>query len=225
MVRRGYTTRILKRETCEESNSECQASDKSGGAASARPDSGTRRDSAAAESRRWRRGQAKSGSPCRGTGAFANMNATVEASWCSLAQMSAVGQRRIASTVRIPKLFCAALQAAVTVEGVCGVWLALPGFAGWRDTLTVSRAVCQSGPLVSSFRLGKFMKTLLAMAVGTVPLLVTGVSLAQNGNMMNGDGGMWGGGWMGGYGGIWGPILLVIVVAGLVAWVVKQKGK
>ena len=65
------------------------------------------------------------------------------------------------------------------------------------------------------------MKTLLAVAVGTVPLLATGVSLAQNGNMMNG--GMWGGGWMGGYGGIWVPILLVIVVAGLVAWAVKRK--
>ena len=67
------------------------------------------------------------------------------------------------------------------------------------------------------------MKTLLAIAVGTVPLLTTGVSLAQNGNMMNG--GMWGSGWMGGYGGIWGPILLVIVVVGLVAWVVKRNGK
>ena len=32
-------------------------------------------------------------------------------------------------------------------------------------------------------------------------------------------------GWMGGYGGIWVAILLVILVAGLVAWVVKQKGK
>ena len=65
------------------------------------------------------------------------------------------------------------------------------------------------------------MKTLLAIAVGAVPLLATGVSLAQNGNMMNG--GMWGSGWMGGYGGMWGPILLVIVIAGLVAWVVKRK--
>lgn len=34
-----------------------------------------------------------------------------------------------------------------------------------------------------------------------------------------------GGGWMGGYGGIWGPALLVLVVAGVVAWVVKQKRK
>lgn len=67
------------------------------------------------------------------------------------------------------------------------------------------------------------MKTLLVMAVGTVSLLSTGVSLAQNGNMMNG--GAWGGGWMGGYGGIWTPILLVIVVAGLVAWIVKRGGK
>jgi len=69
------------------------------------------------------------------------------------------------------------------------------------------------------------MKTLLVMAVGTAAVLAAGVSLAQNGNMMNGDGGMWGGGWMGGYGGIWGPILLVIVVAAVVAWIVKQKGK
>jgi uncharacterized membrane protein len=69
----------------------------------------------------------------------------------------------------------------------------------------------------------KFMKTLLAMAVGTVPLLAPGVSLAQSGNMMNG--GMGGDGWMGGYGGMWVPILVVIVVAGLVAWVVARKGK
>ncbi len=68
------------------------------------------------------------------------------------------------------------------------------------------------------------MKTLLAMVVGTVPLLATGVALAQSGNMMNGGG--WGGmGWMGGYGGIWGPILLVIVVVGVVAFVMQRKGK
>jgi hypothetical protein len=67
------------------------------------------------------------------------------------------------------------------------------------------------------------MKFLLAMLVGTLSLLVHGVSFAQQGGMMNG--GAWGGGWMGGYGGIWGPVLLVIVIAGLVAWIVKQKGK
>lgn len=67
------------------------------------------------------------------------------------------------------------------------------------------------------------MKTLFAMAVGTVPLLVTGVALAQSGSMM--DGSAWGMGWMGGYGGIWGPILLVVVIAGLVALVMQRKGK
>jgi len=67
------------------------------------------------------------------------------------------------------------------------------------------------------------MKTLFVMAVGTVSLLATSVSWAQNGNMMNG--GTWGSGWMGGYGGIWMPILLIIVVAGLVAWIVKRGGK
>ena len=66
------------------------------------------------------------------------------------------------------------------------------------------------------------MKTLLAMAVGAVPLLATGVAMAQNGTMMNG--GTWGVGWMGGYGGIWMPILLVVVV-GLVAWIVMRKNK
>ena len=67
------------------------------------------------------------------------------------------------------------------------------------------------------------MKTLFVMAVGTVTLLATRVSWAQNGNMMNG--GTWGSGWMGGYGGIWMPILLIIVVAGFVAWIVKRGGK
>ena len=73
------------------------------------------------------------------------------------------------------------------------------------------------------------MKNLLAMAVGTVPLLATGVAFAQNGNMMNGGTGdagwMAGYGGMGGYGGIWVPTLLVIVVVGLVAWIVMQKRK
>ena len=64
------------------------------------------------------------------------------------------------------------------------------------------------------------MKTLLAMVVGTVSVLATGVALAQTGNMMNGGG--WGMGWMGGYGGIWMPILVVIVVVGLVVWFIKQ---
>ncbi|MCC6562010.1 MAG: hypothetical protein IT478_11670 [Xanthomonadales bacterium] len=67
------------------------------------------------------------------------------------------------------------------------------------------------------------MKSLLAMAVGTVPLFATGVALAQNGNMMNGSG--WGMGWMGGYGGVWGPLLLVVVVVGVVVLVMQRRGK
>ncbi len=73
------------------------------------------------------------------------------------------------------------------------------------------------------------MKTLLAMVAGAVPLLSSGVALAQNGSMMNGGG--WGGGWMGAYGGMGGyggilvPILIFAGVAGLVVWVVKQKRK
>lgn len=65
------------------------------------------------------------------------------------------------------------------------------------------------------------MKTLLAVAMGMVASLGTGVALAQSGNMM--DGGMWGGGWMGGYGGYWMPILVLVVVVGLVVWIVKRK--
>ncbi len=68
---------------------------------------------------------------------------------------------------------------------------------------------------------GAFMKTLLAMVVGTLLLLDTGIASAQNGNIMNG--GTSSAGWMNGYneyGGIGGPILLVIVVVALVAWAV-----
>jgi hypothetical protein len=67
------------------------------------------------------------------------------------------------------------------------------------------------------------MKILQAMFIATVPLLATRVAYGQSGNMM--DGGMWGVGSMGGYGGIWVPILVVVLVAGVVAWVVKQRGK
>jgi hypothetical protein len=66
------------------------------------------------------------------------------------------------------------------------------------------------------------MKTLLAMAVGMVPLLSTGIALAQNGNVMNGGG--WGAGRMGGYGEVWRPILLVVIV-GAVMLIRQQKGK
>ncbi|MDQ2925855.1 MAG: hypothetical protein M3R43_09915 [Acidobacteriota bacterium] len=67
------------------------------------------------------------------------------------------------------------------------------------------------------------MKSLTAIAIGSVSALASGVAFAQNGNMMNG-GGTFGGGWMGGYGGYWMPILLVVVV-GVVIWAVLQKRK
>lgn len=67
------------------------------------------------------------------------------------------------------------------------------------------------------------MQTFFAIALATAALLSTGVSFAQSTNMMNG--GTWGVGWMGGYGGIGMPLLLVIVVAGLVAWILKRDGK
>ena len=67
------------------------------------------------------------------------------------------------------------------------------------------------------------MKTLFALAVGAVTLLTTGVTFAQNGNMMNG--GSWGTGWMGGYAGAWMPVLLVIVIVALVVLIFKGRGK
>ena len=67
------------------------------------------------------------------------------------------------------------------------------------------------------------MKILLATATGTGSVLATGVAMAQNANMMNG--GVWNDGWMGGYGGVGMPLLLVIVIAGLVAWIASRSGK
>lgn len=77
-----------------------------------------------------------------------------------------------------------------------------------------------------------FRKTLSAVVLMS-GLIAAASALAQaqsgygpgNGRsgMMGGDGA----GWMGGYGfgGMWVPILVVIVVAGLVAWIVAQKKK
>ena len=48
----------------------------------------------------------------------------------------------------------------------------------------------------------------------------SGMSSGMGSGMMDG----YGGGWMGGYGGIWVLILLVIVVAGLVAWSSSKSG-
>ncbi len=69
------------------------------------------------------------------------------------------------------------------------------------------------------------MTTFTAMAVGTVPMLATGVAVAQTASMMSGEGSMWGFGGMGGYAGAWVPILVVVVVAALVALVVQRRGK
>ena len=69
-------------------------------------------------------------------------------------------------------------------------------------------------------------RTLSAAALlgGTI---VAAGALAQTPQGANSPGTMsgYGFGWMGGYGGIWMPLLLVIVVAGLVAWFVTQKRK
>jgi len=67
------------------------------------------------------------------------------------------------------------------------------------------------------------MKISRAIPVCALPLLVIGVASAQSGHMTNE--GMGGFGWMGGYGGAWLPILVVFAAVGLVAWIVKQKGK
>ena len=59
---------------------------------------------------------------------------------------------------------------------------------------------------------------------GYGPGMMSGQEQGQGGygsSMMGG----YGTGWMGGYGGIWLPIVLVLVVAGLVVWVVKQRSK
>ena len=54
----------------------------------------------------------------------------------------------------------------------------------------------------------------------------SGSGYGMNSGMMDGYGVGWmNGGWMNGYGGIWAPILLVIVVVALVAWIVQQKKK
>lgn len=68
------------------------------------------------------------------------------------------------------------------------------------------------------------MKSLSAGVAALGFLLGTGVALAQNGGMMNGDG-MWGNAWMGGYGGFWMPVVLLVAVVGLVVWFMKQKSK
>ena len=67
-------------------------------------------------------------------------------------------------------------------------------------------------------------KTLSTAAlIGGTIVATSAVAQSQGGYGMMGG---YGAGWMGGgYGGIWLPVLLVVVVAGLVAWIVAQKRK
>lgn len=71
---------------------------------------------------------------------------------------------------------------------------------------------------------GKAMNVVFGIGV----LTAATSALAQSQGGYGPGSGMMGGygtGWMGGYGGFGLPILLVIVVAGLVAWFVAQKKK
>ncbi|MFO7550147.1 MAG: hypothetical protein R6W80_01975 [Haliea sp.] len=59
-----------------------------------------------------------------------------------------------------------------------------------------------------------------ALSIGGPILTTSALAQSQDGHGM-GSGGVMGGG----YGGMWLPILVVIAVAGLVAWIVSQKRK
>lgn len=61
------------------------------------------------------------------------------------------------------------------------------------------------------------------MIAGAMTVLAAGVSLAQSGPMMGGETESIG--WMDGLGGLWLPSLLLVLVVGVVAWVVGQRGK
>ncbi|MBI5860788.1 MAG: hypothetical protein HZB64_01175 [Rhodocyclales bacterium] len=73
------------------------------------------------------------------------------------------------------------------------------------------------------------LRKTLSAAVLTGGTIVATSALAETPQGAYGPGsGMMGGygfGWMGGYGGMWLPILVVIAVAGFVAWTVSQKRK
>lgn len=73
---------------------------------------------------------------------------------------------------------------------------------------TLSAAVWIGGPIIAASALAD-----------TQP---SGSGYRMGSGMMDG---YYGFGWMGGYGGIWLPILLVIVLVGVVAWVVAPKRK
>ncbi len=65
-----------------------------------------------------------------------------------------------------------------------------------------------------------------ALLIGGPIMGTSALAQSQGGygpGMMGGYGGGWMGGWMGG--GMWIPVLLVVAVAGLVAWIFAQKKK
>jgi len=74
-----------------------------------------------------------------------------------------------------------------------------------------------------------YRKTLSAAVLIGGPIVATSALAQSQGGYGMGSGmmGGYGAGWMGGggYGGILLPVLLVVVVAGLVAWIVAQKKK
>jgi len=80
-----------------------------------------------------------------------------------------------------------------------------------------------SKTLNASALLGGIIAASAALADG--PQGGYGPGSGMMGNNGSGWMGGYGSGWMGGYGGIGLPILVVIVVAGLVAWIVSQKKK
>jgi hypothetical protein len=107
----------------------------------------------------------------------------------------------------------------------------------WRPVATGNRNINLLSPEWNMAMKRMNLRKTLSAAALIGAMIVTTTALAQPSQGGNGPGyGMMGGngpGWMdgygfggmGGYGGIWGPILLVIVIAGLVAWVVSQNRK
>lgn len=70
------------------------------------------------------------------------------------------------------------------------------------------------GKAVSIRLNGEIMNTLKSLTVAAVPLLSSGVVLAQTGTMMGGYGG-----------GLWMQILLVVIVVALVVMLIRRQDK
>jgi len=69
--------------------------------------------------------------------------------------------------------------------------------------------------------LGKHINAALLI----VGMIISAGALADTRQVGFGMMGGYGTGWMGGYGGSWVPILLIVIIAGIVGWLVGQKGK